>query len=240
MKNTWKRLLLTALCLLMLFAFTGCAALDEARENQAFAKGYGEVLWNGSTYKALPENEYFCPVMSGDRSLCLTEEDVPVLLSSMYNLTFLNVSDDEVLLRDYAGKIVYCREDRFDEMSRWLKEPFQPEELCFQYGYYDFEKEEYVEGFYTLNQVQVDAINKVLTSVTPRKLEDTTSFSGMSIMVQESSKDHLMRRDHVELMVEGLGAYLLVDAGKETLVYTIPDELLSVFTELATTYQKFW
>lgn len=240
MKNTWKRIFAATLCLLLAFAFTGCSELDEARANQAFAKGYGEVLWNGNLYKALPENDYFRPVMTGEQSLCLTEEDVPVLLSSMFNLTFLDVSEDKVLLQDYAGQTVYCREDRHDEMSRWLTEPFQPEELCFQYGYYDYEQDLYIEGFHTLTKAQEDAIDKVLKEVTPWTLDNNTNVSGWSIIVQESSKDHLMRRDHVEIVVEGLSAYLLVDAGKETIVYTVPDALRPIFMELATLYENVW
>lgn len=240
MKHIWKRLLAAALCLLLVFAFAGCSALDEARENQAFSLGYGEVRWNGDLYKALPENEYFCPVMPNGRSLCLTTEDVPVLLRDMFALAYLQVSEDKTLLQDYSGEIAYCREDKFDQMAQRMILPFVPEELCFQYGYYDYEKDQYVDKFYTLNQVQVDAINTVLKDVTPRKMDKNTQFSGQTIMVQESSADHLMRRDHVEIAIEGLGAYLMVDGGKDTLVYTIPDALYSVFSELTTMYENIY
>lgn len=241
MKKIWKKVLALTLCLVLTTSLTGCDMLDEMRENQAFSKGYGEILWKGKLYKALPENEYFYPVISGENSVCLTEEDVPVLLSDMIPLAFLGVSEDETLLYHYDTSLTYCREDQFDAYAARMVQPFVAEELCFQYGHYDYEKEEYVEGFHTLTQEQVAAIDQVLKEVEPWMLGDyANQLSGWTVMIQESSKDHLMRRDHVEIMVEGLSAYLLVNTGKDSEVYTVPDALRPVFIELMNLYENAW
>lgn len=241
MKNIWKRALTLTLCLLLIGVLSGCDALDEMRENQAFVRSDAEILWKGSIYKLLPSNDYFYPPISGRHSVCLTEEDVPVLLSDTITKSYLGVSDDEALLRDYASQITYCRQDKYDTYAARLQQPFAAEELCFQYGHYDYEKDAYVEGFHTLTEKQAAAIDQVLKEVTPWSLaEYVNGFSGWSIMVQESSKDHLMRRNHVEIVVEGLSAYLLEDTGKDTMVYTVPDALRPVFIELTNLYDNAW
>lgn len=241
MKKIWKKLLALALCLVLLGSLAGCDLLDEMRQNQAFAKGYGEILWNGRIYKALPENEYFYPPITGQRSLCLTEEDVPVLLSDIIPLAYLGVSEDEVLLRHYGIESTFCREDQFDAYAARMVQPFVAEELCFQYGHYDYEKEEYIEGFHTLTQEQASAIDQVLKEVEPWSLDDYKyGLSGWSVTVQESSKDHMMRRNYVQITVEGLSAYLLVETFQDTQVYTVPDALRPVFIELINLYDHAW
>lgn len=239
MKKIWKKGLAVILCLVLIGSLAGCDMLDEMRENQAFSKGYGEILWKGKIYKALPENENFCPVISGENSVCLTEEDVPVLLSETVCLAYLGVADDETLLYHYDTSLTFCREDKFDAYAARMVQPFVAEELCFQYGYYDYENDEYIEGFHTLDEKQTAAVEQVLKEAEPWMLGDY-SISGWSVMVQESSKDHLMRRDHVEIVVEGLSAYLLVDTGKDTAVYTVPDALRPVFIELMNLYENAW
>lgn len=241
MKTIWKKALALILSLLLLGALAGCDALDEMRKNQAFAIGYDQIRWNGHIYKKLPENKNFYPPISDERNLCLTEEDVPVLLSDMFPLSYLGVSEDEVLLQHYNLEANYCREDQFDAMAQRMAQPFIPEEMCFQYSYYDFEKDEYVEGFHTLTPTQSQAVNEVLTTVTPWSLdENTVHLSGWSIIIQESSADHLMRRDRVELIVEGLSAYLVMEMGGESSVYTIPETLRPVFIEMMNLYENAW
>ncbi len=241
MKNIWKRLFAATLCLFLLIPLAGCDALDEMRANQAFSLGYGEILWNGDIYKVLPENKYFNPIISGERTLCLTEEDVPVLLSDTIYLTHLGVSDDEVLLRSYASQGTYCRADQYDALAERLTQPFVAEELCFQYGYYDYENDKYVEGFHTLTPTQSHAVNEVTTTVTPWTLDESAvQLNGWSITIQESSKDHLMRRDRVQLVVEGLSSYLTMEMGDETYVYTIPENLRPIFIEMINLYDNVW
>lgn len=241
MKKIWKKVLALTLCVLLAGMFAGCDMLDEMREDQAFSLGYGEVLWNGNIYKVLPENKYFNPIISGERSIVLTEEDVPVLLSDTIYLTYLGVSEDEVLLQSYASDGVYCRADQHQALAKRLSEPFVAEELCFQYSYYDFEKDEYVEGFHTLTPTQSHAVNEVLTTVTPWVLDESAvQLSGWSIIIQESSADHLMRKDRAELIVEGLSAYLVMEMGGESYVYTIPETLRPVFIEMINLYENVW
>ena len=241
MKNTWKRLLAAALCLFLLIPLAGCDALDEMRKDQAFIQDDGTILWNGNVYKLLPENKYFQPMITGERSLSLTEKDVPVLLSGTFALTYMGIDEAETLIHVYGEQPYYCRADQYDALSARLSEPFAVEELCFQYGYYDYEEDKYIEGFHTLTSAQAQAVEEVLAKVTPWKLgESGAHISGWTMMIQESSKDHLMRRNRAQLVVEGLSAYLTVEMGTETYVYTIPDNLRPIFIEMSNLYDNVW
>jgi hypothetical protein len=204
------------------------------RANQAFLQDDGSILWGGNTYKLLPANDYFQPPMS-DLNLALTAKDVPVLLSQINAITYPLVSEDQVLLHNYLG--YYCRVDQYDAYAQRLTQPFEAEELCFQYGYYDYEKGEYIEAFYTLTDIQSAAIGQVLTEVEPWLLEENyNGISGETFYIEESTKDHTMRRPFAELVIEGLSIYLLVDAGKGYQVYTVPDALRPTFLTIANSY----
>ena len=233
MKNIWKRLFAAMLCVFLLIPLAGCDALDEMRANQAFLQADGSILWNGKTYKPLPSNDYFQPSMDSDINVTLTNPDVPVLLSELQSLTFMLVSQDRVLLHNYLG--YYCREDLFDVFSKKLTEPFVPEELCYQYGYYDYEQEQYITDFYTLSAEQTRTIDFVLQSVTPKTFEQHPDYYSEPIYVEQSSKDHIMRRDFVTILVENLGVYLVLDSGAEYEVYSVPDAFQSVFYDMAET-----
>ncbi len=231
MKNIWKRLFAAMLCVFLLIPLAGCDALDEMRANQAFMQEDGTILWNSKIYKPLPNNDYFQPSMDSDINVTLTADDVPVLLSDMMAITYMVVSQDKVLLHNYSG--YYCREDFFDVMSQKMIEPLVPEELCYQYGYYDYEQERYITDFYTLSAEQTRTIDFVLQSVTPKIFEQHPDYYSEPIYVEQSSKDHIMRRDFVTILVENLGVYLVLDSGAEYEVYSVPDAFQSVFYDMA-------
>ena len=238
MKNIGKRLLAAMLCVFLLIPLVGCDALDEMRANQAFLQDDGSILWGGNTYKPLPANDYFQPPMS-DLNLVLTAKDVPVLLSQINAITYPLVSEDQVLLNNYLG--YYCREDQYDAYAQRLTQPFEAEELCFQYGYYDYEKDEYIETFYTLTLEQSAAIGLVLTEVEPWQLDENyNGITGETFYIEESSADHLMRRPFAELVIEGLSIYLLVDIGNGYDVYTVPDALRSIFLSFSEIYYPMY
>ena len=234
MKNIGKRLFAAVLCVFLLIPLAGCDALDEMRANQAFLQDDGSILWGGNTYKQLPANDYFQPPMS-NRNIVLTNKDVPVLLSNFQAITYMLVSEDQVLLNNHQG--YYCREDQYDAYVQRLTQPFEAEELCFQYGYYDYETGEYIEAFYTLTDIQSAAIGQVLAEVEPWLLEEEYhGISGETFLIEESTKDHLMRRPYAELVIEGLSIYLLVDVGNSHHVYTVPDTLRPVFLSITNAY----
>ena len=131
------RKLVAVLCLvcLLLPLLCGCNALDKMREKQAFFDAEGNILWNGKVYKKLPSGEDFCPEWDGGQ-ICVTEEDVPVLLSNVCADSFYDIYEDGLFL-EYQGfyeitgeEHFYCREDRYEEFAKKLQEGFAVDVVC--------------------------------------------------------------------------------------------------------------
>ena len=226
MKKVKKLLAVCCLACLLMSALSGCAALDEMRASQAFYDADQNILWDGAVYKPLPANEYFCPNTNGDR-ICVTEEDVPILLQEIFAKDKLYPNEDKMILESYYeyGAQYYCREDQYEELSKRLKAPFQPEMVCYTYWQFDVEKDEYVEEIYRLSDEEWGVLRKILETVEPMQVGEGWELAYDSfIYLKECSEDRLLRREFLELMCCGDTYYMQLNTGRERLIYQVPEE----------------
>lgn len=126
---------LTALC----FSLSGCHALNEARNAQAFLNDDGTISYDGKIYKELPESSEYTDLIyslisssSGHDTVYITEKDVPVLLSGLVGISAYTDKDKKIICADYimdnimdniSGSRNYCREDIYDNFVEAIKNP---------------------------------------------------------------------------------------------------------------------
>lgn len=240
MKKMLKRSLALVLVLVQLVLLCGCDALDEMRENQVFFDENGDILWNGTTYKALPYSDLLNPELDYMEQVYVTEADVPVLLSSMLAQYYLFASTDgEFLVSNLAEPVYYCKASQHEALSARLLAPFEPDIVCYSYDVYDEETWEYDTQYYTLTQEQVEVIELVIEQVEPTVMGEGWSLDyDYDIWLEECSEDMLLRRNSMDIAVSGSTYYLFLYTDAQTLVFTVPDGCKAAFDGIVSAYME--
>ncbi len=226
--------LFTALILVCLSA-TGCNAIDEMRENQAFYTETGGVKLRGTDYIPLPENEYFRPFKRDDRTVIrITEPDVPVLLSSEFGDYSSLYNDGEILYSNYMD-VYYCRVDKYAEYNAVLAAPFKPTGYCYTYNVLDTDTLEYTEHLYQLTAEQAKAVEEILFTVTPTVQDENTYTYDYFVELNACDDTMLLRDEAVSIAVNG-NAYTIVrpnyNGERKDLEYAVPPAYNAVFDSI--------
>ncbi len=237
MKKT-KRLFALCLSLILLcLCTTGCNAIDEMRNNQAFYTETGGVKLRGNDYLPLPENEYFRPFKRDDTAVIrITEPDVPVLLSSDFGAYGSLYNDGEILYSNYMDSY-YCRVDKYAEYNAVLAAPFEPTGYCYTYHVLDIEDTlEHIEHIYQLTAEQVKAVDEILATVIPTVQDEDANYNYDYFVELDACDDTmLLREEAVSIAVNG-NEYTIVrpnyNGEREDLQYTVPSEYRAMFDSI--------
>ena len=233
MKKTKKLLILMCIGALLL-SFTGCGYLDNLRSTQARYLEDGSLVWNGETYKLLPDNPYLTPEMDYYTTVYATAEDVPVLLSRSNFLCPYDVSKDgNFLLSDVA----YCKESLYEELSSRLSAPFQPDIVCYAYSVTDSHTGMLHNCYYTLTQEQWDTLEQILETAVPVETNEywwTKSFWAVTLNL--CSADKLLQKNYLDICITSEGYYLHI-YGTDALIYQVPSELDPIIDSIVAQYK---
>ena len=232
MKKFRKLLAVCCLVSLLLPLLCGCGALDEMRASQAFYDEEGNILWNGTVYKKLPQGECFTPEIDYSNRVNVTQRDVPVLLQEMFAEEVLKADSDDLILEKtysyspgYYDEVYYCRADRYEEVAKRLEAPFAPDMVCYEYYVYNPETEEYEDKIYRLSDEEWGVLKKILETVEPMQVSEGWDLDyDRIVFLEESSEDRLFSREFLDLMVCGSTYYLRFDYGRETKIYEVPKD----------------
>lgn len=211
--------------LLLCLSLCSCARLDELKARHAVWQEDGTILWNDAVYKPLPDmgeevgiNRY----RLDDQPLRVTEADVPVLLStSSRYFNYFEKDSNGVFLRgyverddDYHGKyILFCREDRYEEIAAEFANGFEAKGLC--YDYYDNQLS--AMQTYYVNVAQEYDLSYVLSTAEWFFYDDDFHTVYEAELYWHDAFD-LYREYEMLLMYTGGGFYLV----KDNIAYTVP------------------
>lgn len=216
-------LIVLGICL----SLCGCDALDELRASRASFTASGVMkLSDGTEYIRLPECKELNPNFTGYESVYVVEEEIPLLLTTIFG-NYFPKSDDGVFLQAYTeeGVIYYCRADAYDSILARIKNGFTAEVYC--YTYYDYENDE--EFLYTLTKAQADAVMQVCTTQEPETLPEAAMLDyDYMADLYFCTADRLFRENTVDICVIK-GKYYVVDYGDVTTLYSVPVELTDTF-----------
>lgn len=236
-----KKLQFICLACILLFSsllFSGCDALDELREKQAFITENRDIIYDGATFVLMPESDLLYPVYnySSDCMLNVTAEDVPVLLSPIISEKTLYMSEDGIFLCGYSetGEIIYCREDKYDEMLSRIKEDFKPTKACYFYETFDSETYEYTPGYYVLADDEYDAVKDVMKSTSASVLPSDAYMDYDHVVYLELCSDDILLRKYVmDIALSDNQYYIIYYSDDETTqIFTVPDTYNAIFTKL--------
>lgn len=239
MKKHLKRGFVLLLIVVQLFCLCGCRALEEMRQNQVSANEDGSITWKGTVYKALPRCEHLW-IETGYDAVYVTEPDVPVLLSPIFTEKELYVSvEGDFLVEEqeaWEDWIYYCPASQYDALCKRITEPFVTDKICYTYDVYDDDYEYHTE-YYTLTEKQIAAITHVLQEIEPTAMQaEWLPGYEWSVQLMECSEDMLLRRESLEIAVNGSSYCIFAYTDTEVLVYTVPSTLASVFEQITAAY----
>lgn len=236
MKKATRLIALFAALMLVCLSATGCNAIDEMRNNQAFYTETGGVKLRGTDYIPLPHNEYFRPFKHDDSTVIrITEPDVPVLLSSEFGDYGTLYNDGEILYCNYMDSY-YCRVDKYPEYNAVLAAPFEPTGYCYTYHVLDTDTMNYIEHIYQLTAEQAKAVDEILATVTPTVQDTNASYTYDYFVELNACDDTMLLRDEaVSIAING-NEYTIVrtnyNGQREDLRYTVPSEYNAMFDSI--------
>lgn len=246
MKRVLRLCAFLLVTVLLCGALCGCDMLDEARANHARWTADDHILLGGAEYLPIPYSEYFVYMHTSDRMVYVTDPEVPVLLSPLWG-TNVDISQDGVILDYWMNDRLYCRADKYESIVQRLEQGFTPGGYC--YSYYDYGSgsfEDMAEKYYTLTPQQVEAVNTVYSTVTPRLVSyEDMPYYDYFVTLTAHSDDHLLHQESpleinvahdsyymIEYSYEG-GEYDEYGEYVETmLLYEVPAEYNEIFAAI--------
>ena len=231
MKKVISLIAILAICL----SLCGCGLLDDLRESRATVDAEGNIQLNdGAVYKPLPACKELSPAFDEMKMVYVVESEVPLLLTSMIG-EYFDLSDDGKFLQNYLDgeSIFYCRADVYDSVLDRIMNGFAPNTCC--YWYYDYSMGKVLA--YTLTEAQLEAVNQVCLTQEPQILPSAASMNwDYWVTLTMCTDDLLFMKELVDIcMVEGKW-YVVDESGVDTIFYTVPEELTSVFADIMNIY----
>lgn len=157
MKKTVKILAAVILLAVVCMSFSGCTLIDEMRASQVIDKGQYLALGEDSFVK-IPYCSFLSPDFYGKNSkmVTITEEDVPVLASTMFGFES-ELSADGNFIRSnawyiggYDGNVMYCKESIKDEVMKIMESGITTN--TYKYDFYDYDKGDYFDRILTVKE----------------------------------------------------------------------------------------
>ena len=231
-----KRIFAVFLVVCLLCSLSGCVALDEMRKSQAFLQADGDIVWQENTYRLLPEAEELFPELNYENQLAVTAPDVPLLLSVFLFEKQCFASKDGKFLQLLDGEL-YCRADAYEEISRRLREGFEPEIYCYFYDVYDEENWDFTEEKYVLTAEQVQAVETVCSSVEPYSAGELGRPEAVhSVYLYGCSGDMLQQSCNTEILATTAGYSILLYTEEDVLVFPVPEGMHDMFNKIMEAY----
>lgn len=235
MKKKIRVLALFASLILVCLSVTGCNAIDEMRENQAFYIEPSGVELRGTVYMPLPQNEYFTPFKRDENTVIrITKRDVPVLLSSHYGDYASLYNDGEILYSNYMDTY-YCRVDKYAHYNSVLSSPFEPTGYCYTYYVLNTDTLEYIEHLYQLTAKQVNAVDEILATVTPAVQDEDVNYTYDYFIELNACDDTMLLRDEKFSVAKSDNEYAIIVHNTEDrseLEYIVPSEYCAMFESI--------
>lgn len=158
-----KRIVALLLTVIMCLSLCGCQNLEDMRAAHAFWQEDGSIKWNGNVYlplKDVPKEMRF----AHGSSVCVTEKDVPVLLSGIFGDTFNADPSGVLLCTMYYGEdeAYYCREDQYAYILEYLQQGVELNVLFYTY-WKDYDADN--PALYYLTEEQQKTIGDLLNTV---------------------------------------------------------------------------
>ena len=118
-----KKIMAVCLASFMLFSVTGCEAIREMKEQQAFWAQEGKtdrIEWNGHTFRRYEgmDDRYAISMSVTSSRGYVTEKEIPALLQDLYGRLYVMSPDQCIMQVDYD--MLYIREDVYDEAVKAL------------------------------------------------------------------------------------------------------------------------
>ena len=257
MKNKFK-LLLLCFVLIICSLLTGCDALDEMREHHATWTVAGKtdsITYKGVEYKQIVASPLPDPMyMRTYDTICVTEPDVPVLLSES-RAVVLDISDNEnfisgALFDDYTAEydinsdykyeysyeeptpVLYCKTDIYDNVMTEINEGIE-------YTSYGFE---HVTGdlgdrkteLYRLTDEETSVINDIEETEEPiisYEISESYGYCYMFRLLEVSDDEHFAQTAY-DVYMNALYDYYLVyypDDMTISRAYKVPEKHKEIF-----------
>ncbi|MEE1314167.1 MAG: hypothetical protein UHS49_00160 [Faecalimonas sp.] len=164
MKKMKRIVIAVGILAVMCVGLSGCRQIDNMRKKQAIVTSGEMIVIDGKEYLKLPECEFLTPEFSyfadsygdSDSTIYMTDEEVPVLLSSIIGERG-DISLDGIFIDGYDGTY-YCREDKYEEMLDIIEKGYQPDALTC--SYFDSEQQKFVN--YVFSEEEMKQIVDIL------------------------------------------------------------------------------
>lgn len=216
--------------------FTGCKALDRAKENHAYYtdKTKTEIIYKGKTYKALPECEDLHPEGDTEEYHTLSEKDIPILISVIGSSeTIYSACNDEILTGNYYTSGNYARSDVYEKYAELIKN-YKLDRYVYWHSEYNNKLGSYYSELRFVDADDMETIKKAELSGVQEELPESVLYNGDTLEMMLSDETKLFTRDSLIIYTEDSLVYLtFLDRGVS---YKVSEEYAPKIKEIVKKY----
>lgn len=235
----WKRWIAILLMSVMCLSLCGCQSLEDMRAAHAFWQEDGSIRWNGNVYRRLDDVPDSFQLYT-EHTVCVTEADVPVLLSDWLGDEF-TADEEGVMLHSWyweGEETYFCREDKFEEMATYFQQDIELD--TYFYTYWPVKDGKAETAYYYLSDEEKYVINELFNVSDFNEVEDDfyNSFEegDFSVVLGRCDGKHLFAEHYALEIVFMQGEYYLFADG---LMAVVPSTYNAVFEEIVADYYEW-
>lgn len=231
MKQYIKKILCVVIIAALSYSLCSCKYIDELRTQHGIytSNKRDEISLNGNKYILMQTDILITSTTY--KNINVTESNVPVLLSTEYG-DYFDLSKNHKFITTYDNEI-YCRSDIYE---KYKEKPLESELKYYciktheEYISNAFEDTELIVEHEKLNIKSSDAINDVLTTVSPIKKLNYKKRD--TIPIYKTDKDTELKTDCIKLIITKNDKYYLSSDPENNKFYEIPEKYSSIFSKL--------
>ena len=224
-----KSLLCIFIIVMLCFSLTGCNYIDEMREAQIHYDNEGNLVYNNKKYIILPQCEDFSPQRTYDKTLYITEPDLPVLLNGFLGDDAYLTLNNQFIFSTGDNTSYYARIDIYESIITRIESGNYFDKYCYNNSYYDVDTNEYVSKKIRISDEISDAIDYIITGEPLEEVDPSLLYKYQIMDIYAMSEDELFNTHFATIYKTEKCIYI---ADYNDNAYIVPNEYNEIFTEL--------
>lgn len=224
-----KSLLSIFVTVILCFSLTGCNYIDEMREAQIHYDNEGDLVYNNTKYIILPPCEDFSPEHNYDKTLYITEPDLPVLLNDILGDAAYLTLNNQFIYSTGDNSSYYARIDIYESIITRIESGNYFEKYCYNNSYYDVDTDEYVSEKIRISDEISDAIDYIFIGEPLEEVDPSLLYQYEVMDIYAMSEDELFNTYFATIYKTEKYIYI---ADYNDNAFIIPNEYAEIFIEL--------
>ena len=242
MKKIIKIIALVSIVFIVASMLSGCSFIKNLKENRVTVDKEGNLIYKDVKYIKIENSDdlYFEYDFDNEETIVIAKDDSEPILYSLFSSNYCDLSKNGILLEDSEANL-YCREDKYADITGKIKNGFTPKKYIYTYEIYDEEDDfTWEEKVYYLTEEDIKVISDIFSNTKPiANAQNLSENSDYCVVIDGCTEDLMLRKFEFYIFTLD-GKYYLEreDELYNPIVYQVPQEYNSRFKKIMKAYIK--